>query len=190
MHSLPTTSQLSFLLLFLPFLACAGAGFDAPRPLGLANDEVPLDLERFMGDWYVVAHIPTAKERRALNALEQYALRDDGRIDIRFSFCEGALDGPRETMEMLGWVHDKTTNAEWRVRPFWPLRLAYQVLELDPDYSLTVIGHPSLRYAWIMARTPEIERETLDAITARLTERGFATDRLREVPHSEAGCRA
>ena len=169
--------------------------FAAALVSGCAGSQQPLatidyvDLDRFMGDWYVVAHIPTRPERRAYDALEQYTLRDDGRIDIRFSFCQGAHDGKRETMEMLGWVHDRTTNAEWRVRPFWPLRLGYQVLELDPDYSLTVIGHPSLRYAWVMARDPAVDPDTLAGVTARLTERGFDTSRLREVPHAPDSCR-
>jgi len=160
----------------------------APIPRGLPAEASSLDLSRFMGDWYVLAHIPTRPERNSYDALEQYTLRDDGRIDIRFSFCEGSADGPRKTLEMLAWVHDTATNAEWRVRPFWPLSFDYQVLELSPDYSLTVIGHPSRRYAWIMARTPEIDAETLDGITQRLAALGFETQRLRRVPHSGGGC--
>ena len=181
--------QLLPALLILPLVGCA-AGSPPLVPRGLQANQLPIDLDRFMGDWHVLAHIPTRPERNAYDALEQYTLREDGRIDIRFTFCEGAPDGPFETMEMIGWVHDDETKAEWRVRPFWPLRLGYQILELDPDYSLTVIGHPSRRYAWVMARRPEIEAETLSAITERLAERGFDTDRLRLVPQSAERCRA
>jgi apolipoprotein D and lipocalin family protein len=184
-----STARLSATLLVLSALAgCASSSLNSV-PRGLSEDGMPLDLSRFMGDWYVLAHIPTRAERNAYDALEQYTLRDDGRIDIRFSFCEGATDGPLERLEMLGWVHDTETNAEWRVRPFWPLRLGYQVLELTPDYSLTVIGHPSRRYAWVMARTPEIDADTLNGIVERLTGHGFDTGRLRLVPHSDRDCR-
>jgi len=177
------------LLLLLPLAACAGAS-RGPVTQGAFEPVSQLDLARFMGDWYVLAHIPTRPERDAFDALEQYTLREDGRIDIRFTFCRGAGDGPLETLEMLGWVHDRETNAEWRVRPFWPLRFGYEVLELAPDYSLTVIGHPSRRYAWIMARTTEIDEDALSGISARLAHAGFDIERLRRVPHSGGQCRA
>ena len=37
-----------------------------------------VDLERFMGDWYVIANIPTFIEKGATNAIESYKLMDDG----------------------------------------------------------------------------------------------------------------
>lgn len=176
-------------MVLVPLVGCASGSLNSTSR-GLPAGALPLDLSRFMGDWYVVAHIPTRAERNAYDALEQYTLREDGRIDIRFSFCEGAADGPLEKLAMLGWVHDTETNAEWRVRPFWPLRLDYQVLELDPAYSLTVIGHPSRRYAWVMARVPEIDASLLTEITERLAGQGFDTKRLRLVPHSAGSCRS
>ena len=90
---------------------------------------------------------------------------------------------------MRAWVVDPDTNAEWRVRPFWPLRLRYQILELDPGYRLTVVGHPSGRYAWVMARTPRISDAALAPIIERLNHSGYETDRLRRVPHASGACR-
>lgn len=168
-------------------LACAAPSGIHPR--GLPEDAVPIDLGRFMGAWFVVAHIPTSVEENAYEAVERYALEPDGTIAVQFEFCEGGLGGPRQELTMTGWVYDPSTNAEWRVRPFWPLRLAYQILELDPDYTLTVIGHPSGDYAWVMARQPEIDEVELAAITARLDAAGYETDRLRLVPHADGACR-
>src|SRR5688572_25926177 len=34
-----------------------------------------VDLERFMGDWYVIGNIPTRPERNAFNAIESYTLQ-------------------------------------------------------------------------------------------------------------------
>ena len=54
--------------------------------LGCAGIQSPLatvsyvDLERFMGDWYVIASIPTFVEKGAHNAVEKYALNADGSI--------------------------------------------------------------------------------------------------------------
>ena len=38
-----------------------------------------VDLDRFMGDWYVIANIPTSIETEAFNAIETYRLDEDGR---------------------------------------------------------------------------------------------------------------
>jgi apolipoprotein D and lipocalin family protein len=162
-----------------------------PSPIptrGISKESLPIDLSRFMGEWYVIAHIPTPTEANAFEAVESYALRDDGAIDVRFRFCEGGLDGERRELTMLAWVYDPATNADWRVRPFWPLRLTYQIAELDPDYRVTVVTNPH-GYAWVMARRPQIPEAELSAITQRLAERGFDTTLLRRVPHADGACR-
>ncbi|MCJ7801241.1 MAG: lipocalin family protein, partial [Candidatus Marinimicrobia bacterium] len=41
-----------------------------------------VDIERFLGDWYVVGVIPTFAEKDAVNAIERYELNDKGNIDI------------------------------------------------------------------------------------------------------------
>jgi apolipoprotein D and lipocalin family protein len=184
----PGVALLIFMMAFA--FGCAG-GRSGIRPLGGAAEDGPIDLPRFMGDWYVVAHIPTRPERNAWEALEQYQLRDDGDIDVRFSFCEGGFDGEPKVLEMRGWVVDPATNAEWRVRPFWPLALDYQVLELDAAYTRTVIGHPSGSYAWIMARQPDgVSEAEIEAITARLAARGYEVEKMRRVPQGDGACRA
>ena len=39
-----------------------------------------VDLKRFMGDWYVIASIPTFIETDAYNAVESYKTAADGTI--------------------------------------------------------------------------------------------------------------
>lgn len=168
-------------------VACAG-GPSGIQPRGLPGEALPIDLSRFMGDWFVIAHIPLDIEAEAHEAIESYSLRDDGTIDVRFRFCEGSLDGERRELGMDAWVYDPATNAEWRVRPFWPLRLVYQISELDPDYRTTVIVNPS-GYAWLMARTPSLPESEVEAVTRRLAEAGYDTAKLRRVPHDDGACR-
>ena len=43
-----------------------------------------VDLEKFMGDWYIIANIPTFIEKRATNAIESYELNESGEIEIKF----------------------------------------------------------------------------------------------------------
>jgi apolipoprotein D and lipocalin family protein len=48
-----------------------------------------VDIDRFMGDWYVIASIPTSIEKSAFNAVESYRLDSDGTIATTFSFRKG-----------------------------------------------------------------------------------------------------
>ena len=55
-----------------------------------------VDLDRFMGRWYVLANIPTRIERGAHNAVESYELQDDGTIRTTFTFRKDSFDAPEK----------------------------------------------------------------------------------------------
>ena len=63
-----------------------------------------VDLPRFMGDWYVIANIPTFLEHGAHNAVESYELDADGTVATTFTFRDGAFDGPVRTYHPRGFV--------------------------------------------------------------------------------------
>ena len=59
-----------------------------------------------MGDWYVIANIPTFMERGAHNAVESYALDADGTIATTFTFRDGSFEGKRKQYHPRGFVLD------------------------------------------------------------------------------------
>ena len=67
----------------------------------------------------------------------------------------------------------------------WPFKAAYLIMYLDEDYETTVIGVPSRRYVWIMARTPTIPAEKYDALVAFLDRNGYDVTKLQKVPQQE-----
>ena len=115
-----------------------------------------VDLERFMGDWYVIANIPTFVEKGAHNAVENYALNDDGTIATTFTFRADSFDGKLKTYTPKGFVRNTETNALWGMQFIWPIKGDFRVVYLDDDYSQTVVGRQKRDFVWIMARTPEI----------------------------------
>ena len=56
------------------------------------------------------------------------------------------------------------------------------IIDLDPDYSYTVIGYPSRDFVWIMAREPQIPKETYKTITQKLENVGYDLSRIKMVP--------
>jgi len=155
---------------------------------GCANGQPPLapvdyvDLDRFMGDWYVIANIPTFVEKGAHNAVETYELNDDGTIATTFVFRKDGFDGKRKQYNPKGFVTDTATNAIWGMRFIWPIKADYRIVYLTEDYSQTVIARNKRDYVWIMARTPTISDEDYAAITAMIGDMGYDLAKLRKVP--------
>ncbi len=141
-----------------------------------------VDLKRYMGDWYVIAHIPTFIERNAYNAIERYSLNDDGSIDTVFTFREGGFDGEQKRYNPTGFVRSED-NAEWGMRFVWPIQAEFLVVWLDEDYTQTVIGRSKRDYVWIMAREPQLPEADYDRIVEFLAEQGYDVDAIRKVPH-------
>ena len=146
----------------------------------------PVDVDRFMGDWYVIAHIPSFPEREAYAAVESYAKLPDGRIQTTFRFRKGALDGPEKTMHPVGTVTPGTGGAVWGMQFIWPIQAEYVIVDLAPDYSRTIVGRSKRDYVWLMARTPSLPAPELAAAIEKIRTLGYDTSKLRMVPQAAA----
>ena len=131
-----------------------------------------VDLERFMGDWYVIASIPTFIEKGAHNAIESYRLDEDGTVLTTFTFNKGGFDGPQKKYTPRGFIRDQKSNAVWGMQFIWPIKMEYRVIYLTSDYSQTVIGRTKRDYVWIMARTPSIPDPDYQNILKFLEKQG------------------
>jgi len=141
-----------------------------------------VDLEKFMGPWYVIANIPTVIEKGAHNAVEHYELSDDGTIATTFTFRKDSFDGKRKEYNPRGFMLDTETNARWGMRFIWPLKSDYRVVYLDDDYSTTVIGRQARDFVWIMARTPTVPDDEYREVVDFVGELGYDTSKIERVP--------
>jgi apolipoprotein D and lipocalin family protein len=159
----------------LALASCAGNGADMKTV-----DYV--DIERFMGDWYVIANIPTFLEKGAHNAVENYALSEDGTIATTFTFRDGAFDGKEKEYTPRGFIRDTETNATWGMRFIWPIKADYRIVYLDDDYSTTIIGRQKRDYVWIMARQPEIPESEDQMLLDFVESLGYVRSDVERVP--------
>jgi apolipoprotein D and lipocalin family protein len=141
-----------------------------------------VDLERFMGDWYVIANIPTSAEEGAHNAVESYRLDDDGTIATTFTFRDGSFDGPERVMRPRGFVRDRNSNAVWGMQFFWPIKAEYLIAHVDADYTESFIARSRRDYVWIMARTPQIPEADYERLRRKVADLGYDTAQLQKVP--------
>jgi apolipoprotein D and lipocalin family protein len=148
-----------------------------------------IDLQRYMGPWYVIACIPTFIETEAYNAIEDYRLAPDGTIDTVFTFNHGAFDGPPKRYNPRGFVVDRTNNSTWGMQFLWPFKAEFLITHLSPDYRHTVIGRNQRDYVWIMARTPQMPETDYQRLLGELAAQGYDLTKVRKVPQRWPGQR-
>ena len=157
------------------------AGCQTMKPIHTVDH---VNLDRFMGDWYVIASIPTFIEKDAFNAIESYRLDDDGTVDTTFRFNKGSFDGPVKEYNPRGFIRDKDSNAVWDMQFVWPFKAEYRIIYLNDDYTQTVIGRTKRDYVWVMARTNKIPQGDYENILKFIRDQEYDTKEIRLVPHN------
>lgn len=182
-RSLRQTQNRAIFGLVLALVSSAGLFGCAPSTterLGLAplQTVASVNLDQYTGVWYEIASFPQSFQEGCTNTTATYQKRDDGEINVTNRCNKFAPDGPEDKAEGRARVVDPTSNAKLQVsffRPFWG---DYWIIDLAPDYSYAVVGHPGRDYLWILSRSPQMDESTYSQILGRLTEKGYETSRL------------
>lgn len=155
---------------------------------GCATSQPPVrtvprvDLNRYLGNWYVIANIPYFLEKGKVASYDTYSMRPDGRMNNTFTFRKGTFGAPETSWHGVAWVVNHDSNAEWKVRFWWPFTATYLVLELDPAYQWAVVGTPGRGLLWVLARERHLDATTYGEILVRIAAQGYDTSRLALVP--------
>ena len=143
-----------------------------------------VDLQRFMGDWYVIACIPTIIEKDIYNAVESYQLNQDGTIKTTFTFNQGSFDGKPKKYQPKGFVVPNTGNALWGMQFIWPIKSEFRIVELDDDYQNTIIARNARDYVWLMSRKPKISDDQYHHYVSKISEMGYDVTKLVRIPQN------
>jgi apolipoprotein D and lipocalin family protein len=132
-----------------------------------------VDLKRYMGMWYEIARLPNYFERKLKCTSANYTLRDDGRITV---LNKGYyLTDPQKSTSARGvaWIPDRNSPAKLKVQFFWPFSGDYWIMELDKEYRYVLVGDPSHKYLWILAREKEMDEQTYNMLLSKAVENGY-----------------
>ena len=144
-----------------------------------------LDLENFMGKWYVISNIPNFIEKDHINSHDTYHLNADGSIDISYY---GEKNGRKINLKQKAKVIDTTHNSLWQLRFTWPyipfFRVPFKVIILDDNYEYMVVGYDGSTLGWIMSRNNFMDESLYENIMNEL-ETKFKYDRnqFKKVTH-------
>lgn len=142
-----------------------------------------IDLPRFMGTWYVIAHVPSFTARGHVAARDEYTLRADGRIAVRYLYRTGFRE-PVKTLEAVATVQPGSGGRDWRVRFFRVVPARQRILEIAPDGSWALLDAPGRELAWVFARRPAMDDATYQDLLRRLRDHGINSEKLWRVPQT------
>ena len=145
------------------------------------HSSAKVDLQRYKGRWYIIANIPYFAENGKVMTRDQYVLRADGKIDNDYVFRRG-FDEADNSWHGVATVVPGTDNAQWTVKFWGVLNADYLVLEVAPDYSWALVGHPQRKYGYVFSRQPRMDDALYQQLLGKLGGYGYTTSRLQKVP--------
>lgn len=136
-----------------------------------------LDLNKFAGKWYSLSSIPTALDKKWRQTIENYTLNDKGYYNVFTTYNKLGSDEPHSIKSKLFRDKDEPAGS-FKAQFLWPFKIDYWVIELADDYSYTVIGHPKLKYLFILSRKPTMDAKKFTALVLRCKAMGYDVSKL------------
>jgi apolipoprotein D and lipocalin family protein len=133
-----------------------------------------VDLDRYQGRWFEIARYPNSFERGCDGVTADYGARPDGLVFVRNTCQRG---DSVNVAEGYARVVPGSSNAKLRVSfaPEWVSFAEgdYWILFVEENYQTALVGSPSGRRLWILARTPMIDTTTRNRLEAVARSNGF-----------------
>ena len=136
------------------------------------------ELNRYLGVWYEIARLDHRFERGLSDIRAEYSLNDDGGVKVVNSGYD-ADEGRRQEAEGKAYFIENPDIGRLQVSFFGLFYGAYNIIALDKTgYRYAMVSGPDRSYLWILARTPKLDKETLQQLILEAEHLGFATDKL------------
>ena len=143
------------------------------------NVVADFEPELYYGTWHQIAAIPAwFQEQCAANTTAEYSALEKGLLLVVNS-CDRA-DGARDSAEARARFQGSKEEAKLDVtfvklwgRWLWAAGGDYWIIGLDPEYRWSVVGEPSRKFAWVLAREPQLSASDLQKVEEILTHQGY-----------------
>jgi apolipoprotein D and lipocalin family protein len=168
----------SFLLVLLALAGCAGA----PEGVTVVDD---FELDRYLGTWYEIARLDHRFERGLSNVTATYSMRDDGGVRV-LNRGFNTDEGEWEEAEGKAYFVGDPTVGQLKVSFFGPFYGGYNIMELDKSgYQYALVAGPDRGYLWLLARSPDIDKQVIERLVSVAANTRFPVDELIYVDHDK-----
>ena len=140
------------------------------------------DLSRYLGVWYEIARYDHGFEKGMDNTMAQYILQGDGTVVV---LNTGWKDGMFKLAEGKAKYKDPDGKpGGLRVSFFLFFYSDYNVMMVDENYQISLVGSKAKDYLWILSRTPVADPDLLQMVLKEAKDRGYDTSKLIWVDQS------
>lgn len=139
-----------------------------------------VDLQRYSGQWLELAKIPNRFQSECeRNASATYQRLESGELSV-LNRCI-TVDGLEKRAEGVARIAEGGSRAKLEVSfvrvlgvpLFWG---DYWVLALGSEYEYVVVGTPSRKFGWVLAREPHLSEAVWREIEQVLLQNGYKMD--------------
>lgn len=173
---------LTLIVMAVSFQFCQAQNNDAMNTLDSSTVSA-FDLEQYLGTWYEIARYPHRFEKDLQGVTATYSIRKDGKIKVLNQGYKGSLDGKKSRAVGKAKLNKNGKPGQLKVSFFLFFYADYFVMELDPNYQWALVGSSSPNFLWVLSRTPELPKETVDHILSKAKSRGYDLSELEFVKH-------
>ena len=82
------------------------------------------------------------------------------------------------------WRPDENYQGRLKVSFFWPFAGDYYIIALDKEYTHALVGDPSRKYLWVLARTKDLDESIYSELLEKARSHGFNTAKVMRVKHN------
>jgi len=141
-----------------------------------------VELEKYLGKWYEIAHLPARFQEGCSDTTATYTLSKDGSISV---LNECIRNGKVKKAKGKAKVVDKSSGAKLKVTFFRPFYGDYWIIKLGNDYDYAVVGTPNRKYLWILSRTQQMDDNLFSKLVEFVKSKGFNVENLIRTSHSQ-----
>ena len=134
-----------------------------------------VELEKYLGKWYEIAHLPAKFQEGCDETTATYTLLKDGNISV-LNQC--TKNGKMKQAKGKAKIVDKNSNAKLKVTFFWPFYGDYWIIKLGDEYDYSVVGTPDRKYLWILSRTPQMDDKLYSQLIEYAKSKGFDVNKV------------
>lgn len=135
------------------------------------------EADRYLGQWYEIARLDHRFERGLDHVTATYSKRDDGGLKVVNRGYQPEKDRWKESVGKA-YFTGAPQRAALKVSFFGPFYAGYNVIALDPDYRYALVCGPNRHYLWILSRTPQLDEDVKQKLTAQARQAGFPVESL------------
>jgi apolipoprotein D and lipocalin family protein len=137
-----------------------------------------VDLQKYAGKWFEIASYPQRFQKGCQCTTAEYTLTTKDYLIVENRCNKDSLNGNVSYIKGKVFAVKNTGNSKLKVQFFWPFKGKYWIIDLAPDYSYAVVGHPNRNYLWILSRTATIDDVVYEQIVSRIASKGYDISKI------------